>query len=116
LQGFFSSIEWSLLTPPHCCVCVSAARRAGDLFGQRNILLKAKAVLTRGLAGVDNVYTQVTNTCCVMIALLHSQHMPVSTQHPTDEWIWTWMYINCVVERVVGFIQDLNMITCCGCL
>lgn len=34
-------------------------RRAGDLFGQRNILLKAKAVLTRGLAGVDNVYTQV---------------------------------------------------------
>lgn len=40
-----------------CCVCVT--RRAGDLFGQRNILLKAKAVLTRGLAGVDNVYTQV---------------------------------------------------------
>lgn len=38
------------------CVC----RRAGDLFGQRNILLKAKAVLTRGLAGVENVYTQVT--------------------------------------------------------
>jgi hypothetical protein len=34
-------------------------RRAGDLFGQRNILLKARAVLTRGLAGVDNVYTQV---------------------------------------------------------
>lgn len=33
-------------------------KRAGDLFGQRNILLKARAVLTRGLAGVDNVYTQ----------------------------------------------------------
>jgi hypothetical protein len=38
---------------------VQYCRRAGDLFGQRNILLKAKAVLTRGLAGVDNVYTQV---------------------------------------------------------
>lgn len=44
-----------------CCVCwvFVFVRRAGDLFGQRNILLKAKAVLTRGLAGVDNVYTQV---------------------------------------------------------
>lgn len=46
-----------------CCVCVCclhpSLRRAGDLFGQRNILLKARAVLTRGLAGVDNVYTQV---------------------------------------------------------
>jgi len=37
---------------------LGVCRRAGDLFGQRNILLKAKAVLTRGLAGVDNVYTQ----------------------------------------------------------
>lgn len=43
----------------HVCCVLLCCRRAGDLFGQRNILLKAKAVLTRGLAGVDNVYTQV---------------------------------------------------------
>lgn len=41
-----------------CVVVCAPTRRVGDLLGQRNILLKAKAVLTRGLAGVDNICSQ----------------------------------------------------------
>lgn len=39
-----------LLTPP-------TPRRAGELYGSGNILLKARN-LVKGLQGVDNVYTQ----------------------------------------------------------
>ncbi|GIL89317.1 hypothetical protein Vretimale_11146 [Volvox reticuliferus] len=51
-----------------------AARRAGDLYGSRNLLQKARNVL-KGLQGVDNVYTQHTPLLTETVAALAADRL-----------------------------------------
>ncbi|PNW80892.1 hypothetical protein CHLRE_07g333950v5 [Chlamydomonas reinhardtii] len=51
-----------------------ASRRAGDLYGSRNLLSKARNVF-KGLQGVDNVYTQHTPLLTETVAALASDRL-----------------------------------------
>ncbi|GLC59147.1 hypothetical protein PLESTB_001453600 [Pleodorina starrii] len=51
-----------------------SSRRAGDLYGSRNLLQKARNVL-KGLQGVDNVYTQHTPLLTETVAALAADRL-----------------------------------------
>ncbi|KXZ43440.1 VPS33 protein [Gonium pectorale] len=51
-----------------------ASRRAGDLYGSRNLLVKARNVF-KGLQGIDNVYTQHTPLLCETVAAIASDRL-----------------------------------------
>ncbi|KAI8467801.1 MAG: SM/Sec1-family protein [Monoraphidium minutum] len=84
-----------------------AERRAGDLYGGGNILLKARN-LVKGLQGVDNVYTQhsplLTNTLGAMKdGSLSTQHYPF--MGTTDEQMaWAAAYKTRPPSEAIVFV------------
>lgn len=83
-------------------------KRAGDLYANRSILHKVKA-LAKGLQGVDNVYTQHTPLLCETLTQLQQSTLPVQSYpymaSQQDEAIaWQGMYKRAPPRETIVFI------------